>query len=135
MPAAFLDELKAGGVEIAGLPMCIGGEGPNPAGYQAKLEGGVARGKPHQIKLTPKKKAAKLAWFFEVSKNITFKISCSGGTGIRLLSVSSPSPRLPVSPSPPAGSPFFCPVLFDVHRLRASTSAIPRAGGRVGGCG
>merc|ERR1719345_268107 len=53
---SFLDELKAGGVEIAGLPMCIGGEGPNPAGFKAKLEGGVGRGKSHQIKLTPKKK-------------------------------------------------------------------------------
>jgi hypothetical protein len=77
---SFLDELKAGGVEIAGLPMCIGGEGPNPAGFKAKVEGGVGRRKSHQIKLTPKKKAAKLAWFFEVSKNITFKICCCGGT-------------------------------------------------------
>ena len=40
----------------------------------------MGRGKSHQIKLTPKKKAAKLAWFFEVSKNISFKICCCGGT-------------------------------------------------------
>lgn len=75
----YMDKLLAAGMKKDSLPMNIGGYGPNPRGYRAKLPDDVKRGTTKEIILKPPRKASKLTWFIEVNKDIQFKISSKTG--------------------------------------------------------